>query len=319
MERIFVQIASYRDPELQSTLEDLFVKAADPNRIFVGLCLQWIPELDQACTFNASRNDQVRCIRIQARESLGVCWARHLTQKVWEGEEFTLQIDSHMRFEEHWDEKMISALRVCPSKKAVLSTYPAHYDPPGNLMRGYISSIIPSHFDEWNTLCLKSAEILLEKAPSSPIPGTFCGTCFIFGPSDIISEVPYDPHVYFFGEEVSMSVRLWTKGWDIFHPNIPLVYHNWKREYRPAHWEDVPRAEILDRKSRKRVNHLLGIETGDTDSLVDLERYGLGTIRTLEEYQEFSGIDFAVRSLIGFKLLPRVPDGEFKTIQPFFW
>ena len=34
---IFVQIASYRDPELQWTLKDLFEKAKRPENIFVGI------------------------------------------------------------------------------------------------------------------------------------------------------------------------------------------------------------------------------------------------------------------------------------------
>lgn len=34
---IFVQIASYRDSELQWTLKDLFEKAKRPENIFVGI------------------------------------------------------------------------------------------------------------------------------------------------------------------------------------------------------------------------------------------------------------------------------------------
>jgi hypothetical protein len=47
--RIFVSIPSYRDPECQRTLEDLFSKAAHPNRIFVGVCLQVDPATDTEC------------------------------------------------------------------------------------------------------------------------------------------------------------------------------------------------------------------------------------------------------------------------------
>ena len=35
---IFVQIASFRDPELQYTLQDLFKKAKRPENIFIGIC-----------------------------------------------------------------------------------------------------------------------------------------------------------------------------------------------------------------------------------------------------------------------------------------
>jgi len=38
---IFVQIASYRDPELLPTLQSLFAQAARPQRISVGICQQY--------------------------------------------------------------------------------------------------------------------------------------------------------------------------------------------------------------------------------------------------------------------------------------
>src|SRR5260370_34002212 len=106
MERIFVQIASYRDPELPWTLRDMFEKAAHPERISVGLCLQVMPEGDEACEPTTSRPEQVRCIRCDARGSQGACWARSLTQTLWDGEQFTLQVDSHTRFVPAWDRQV---------------------------------------------------------------------------------------------------------------------------------------------------------------------------------------------------------------------
>ncbi len=49
-------------------------------------------------------------------------------------------------------------------------------------------------------------------------------------------EVPYDPHMQFlfFGEETTMTVRLWTHGWDFFVPPQNVVYHLWSRAYRPT-------------------------------------------------------------------------------------
>jgi len=34
--------------------------------------------------------------------SLGPCWARHLAQSLHNGEDYVLQIDSHMRFRPNW-------------------------------------------------------------------------------------------------------------------------------------------------------------------------------------------------------------------------
>jgi Glycosyltransferase (GlcNAc) len=39
--------------------------------------------------------------------------------------------------------------------------------------------------------------------------------------------VPYDPHIYFTREEISLELRRWTTGWDLFVPNEPVVYHHY--------------------------------------------------------------------------------------------
>jgi hypothetical protein len=109
--------------------------------------------------------------------------------------------------------------------------------------------------------------------------------------------VPHDPFIYFLGTEVSQAVRLWTHGWDFFAPTRSLVYHCYGTGRRKAlHWENHTgwsRAALL---SYRRLGHLLGTEiVAERDALVDLERYGLGTVRSLEEYQEFAGLDFKAR------------------------
>src|SRR5262249_47451337 len=132
--RIFVQIAAYRDPECQWTVRDLFEKAACPDRVTVGTCWQFVPEQDGHCfLIPPPRPRQVRTVRVHAHESGGVCWARHQTQQLWEGEEYTLVIDSHMRFVPGWDVELIEELARCGSPKPMLSCDPPPYTAPDEL------------------------------------------------------------------------------------------------------------------------------------------------------------------------------------------
>ena len=39
--KIFVQIASYRDPELLPTIEDMLKKAKNPENLVFGICWQY--------------------------------------------------------------------------------------------------------------------------------------------------------------------------------------------------------------------------------------------------------------------------------------
>ena len=75
---------------------------------------------------------QVREIRIPWQEATGPCKARHLAQQLWNGEEYFLQIDSHMRFVPGWDIKLKKMLRQAELMslhgKAVVSSYPPAYE-----------------------------------------------------------------------------------------------------------------------------------------------------------------------------------------------
>ena len=60
---------------------------------------------------------------------------------------------------------------------------------------------------------------------------------------DPTTQVPFDPFLpwIFMGEEISMSARLWTAGYDIFSPTINVLNHYYVRRHYPKFWESVNR------------------------------------------------------------------------------
>ena len=130
--KIFVQIASYRDPQLVSTLKDMIANAKRPKNLRFGIARQFNPE-DKFDDLTEYENDKrFRILDIPFEESKGVCWARNLTQQVYEGEEYTMQIDSHMRFAPNWDDemiKMVKQLQKKGHKKPLLTGYVSSFDP----------------------------------------------------------------------------------------------------------------------------------------------------------------------------------------------
>ncbi|WP_142850064.1 GlcNAc-transferase family protein [Telmatospirillum sp. J64-1] len=304
---IFISIASYRDPDCQNTVRDLFRKATHPDRVFVGICWQFVPGEDDDCFVLSTRPEQVRTIEVHASQSRGACWARHRVQELWQGEDFYFQIDSHMRFVPGWDERLIAMLENCPSPKAVLSTYPLGFTPPDELAPDGLVTIHPKGFDDNGVLLQRSTLSGLDLAPERPTPSAFIGAGMVFGPGQLVREVPYDPHLYFQGEEITLAARLWTSGWDIFSPNRVVAYHDYgKRPERPRHWQDQTDWSKLNQRSEQRIRHLLGMEVStDPAVLAELDRYGLGKQRPLSEYEAFARLDFKGR-LIGGKpgLLP---------------
>lgn len=297
---IFVSIASYRDPDLLNTLVSLFGQARDPARLRVGICLQRAAS-DLDCVVPdeilQAYGAQIRLIEVDAAESKGACWARAQVLGLLADEDYYFQIDSHMRFVAGWDERLLRMLALCPSPRNVLSTYPLAFTPPDRLAPEQLVTMRPKGFDLHGVLTLNSTLSALEQAPALPAPTPFVSAGMLFGPADCMREVPYDPYLYFEGEEITLALRLWTHGWDIRQPNRAIAFHNYGQQpERPRHWKDQSRWVELNRQSRERIAALLGLEQrGSSEALRELASYGLGQVRTLAEYEQFSQIDFAAR------------------------
>ena len=74
----------------------------------------------------------------------------------------------------------------------------------------------------------------------------FVAAGFLFAPALFLHEVPFDPFLpwIFMGEEISMSARLWTSGYDIFSPTVNVLNHYYVRRHYPKFWESVNRSDL---------------------------------------------------------------------------
>jgi hypothetical protein len=206
-----------------------------------------------------------------------------------------------MRFVDHWDERLLSMLATCPSRRSVLSTYPLAFTPPDQCAPEQLVTMRPKGFDLHGVMTLNSTLSSLDQAPAVPAPAAFISAGMLFGPAACMLEVPYDPYLYFEGEEIMLAVRLWTHGWDIRQPNQAVAFHNYgPQPERPRHWKDQTHWADLHRVARERIAHLLqlGLKVGE-DALPEIQRYALGRQRSLAEYEQFSGVDFAGRLFQG--------------------
>lgn len=299
-QRILVQIASYRDPECRETIDNLFRQALHPERVYVAICWQHLAGDPEPVHRDRDYGDRVRLIAVDAHDSQGVCWARRMTQHLWTGEEFTLVTDSHMRFIPGWDAAYIAELERCPSDKPLLSCTPASYVPPNDLERDPKPTLRrPDFFNNQGEMRCKG--LTFDRAPDAPIRGAFIAAGFMFSRAEVIREVPYDPYCYFNQEEVLYSIRLWTHGWDVYHPSLVTAYHYYftpKVETKALHWKDSARWTDYQKRGLERFNYLTEHDSrAGVDSLSELRTYGLGNERSLDGFQLFTGVDFRAKKI----------------------
>lgn len=296
---IFVSIANYRDSETPHTVADLLRQAAHPDRIRVGVWSQVVPGVDDDCL--APDLPQVRQVCVNAQTSRGACWARSCILTQLRGNEtYVLQIDSHSRFEPGWDERFIHMLALCPSPRPVLGAYPVAYTPPRELGRKVMVQMGIKAFNRAGVPTLAPRTLSYAKRPAQPAPAAFVGANCLFARAEAFDEVPYDPYLYFYGEEVSLSVRLWTHGWDLFAPNDVLMYHDYTQRARPRHWTDHEDWTAFDRLSFARYRYLMaGVPPRDPEALVDIERYGMGQKRSVAAFCQMAQVNLVQPCLTG--------------------
>lgn len=297
---IFVQIPSYRDKECIPTIEDIFYKAQSPERITVGVCWQYDPEAGETPLELKKYGEQVRILNVPSDQSKGVAWARHQAQLLWRDEDYILQIDSHTRLVGHWDDNILRELRHCPSEKAVLSCPPHGYIAPDLIRKDNRPTFRrPKGFSSSGLLQLSSD--FFDAPLSIPTKAAFVVPRFIFSSSKLIKEVPVDPHLYVEEEDITLSARMWTHGWDIYSPGSILLYHLYNNDgkQRPLHWKDFKDWIELQNSSRQRYRYIMGIDTPKAhERIEEFDKYKLGDSRPLSEYTAFCGIDFVHNNVV---------------------
>jgi hypothetical protein len=298
--KIFVQIASYRDPELNKTLEDCISKAKNPDKLVFSIAWQHSSE-DEWDNLDKYKNDsRFKIIDINYKDSQGACWARNLLQQQYDGEEYTLQLDSHHRFLENWDDELIQMYKLLKKKghkKPLLTSYASSYEPT-NDPNGRVTTPWKTDFDRFfpeGPAFFIPSSIDNYKELTEPIPGRFYSAHFAFTTGKFCIEVQHDPKFYFHGEEGSISVRAFTWGYDIFHPHKVIVWHEYLRNNKRKQWDDDPVWVSRNVESHTRNRKLLRMDNEPDD--IDFGPYGLGNVRTLKDYERYAGVRFSNRSL----------------------
>ena len=293
--KIFVSVASYRDPQLIPTLLDAQDKMSGEHEVKFGIVCQ---EFDRHLP-NFSKIQNYSLITMHPKFARGAGFARAEALKLYDGENYYLQIDSHTRFVKNWDKLCISQLsdakRVTMNNKTMLSYFPAPFIPEKK--GDYFPKSSESHptmptrqFPVHKKNKYWGAERIFfanDHRPHPEVSKTVLAG-FIFASADLIKEIPYDPEISFFGEEICFAVRAWTRGWDICSPSENIVYHFYGREDHKKIWKDINLRkiswkELEEISAEKQRKVLCGIEQGI---------FGAGTVRSLSDYEKFVGINF---------------------------
>ena len=249
--------------------------------------------------------------------SKGPCWARHRLQSFYQNEDYFLQIDSHTQFEKDWDLALINQLNSIKGlsddayfSKPIITSYPRGFEVINleneEFKLDSIDDLVYSIAYRKDSMFMRdlfSRQIGRPLKTDQPVHGYLLAAGCLFADGCFVKEVPYDPNYYFYGEEISMMLRAFTKGFSIFHtPNIPIfhLYNNDpETSGRQLHWnpdEDKNRITKWHELEKQSIQRLTDLIEGNLE-----EFWSLGKVSTLDDYTNLSGLDYKNKKVLDEK------------------
>jgi hypothetical protein len=277
------------------------------------VCHQWddtVPGAGFAAVDHLAERTELRLIRYPWTASRGGCWARHAVQGLYDGEDYTLQCDAHSRLAPDWDVDLVEAMHEVPSTKPLFTgSPPLYWFEDGNEVRdGTSTDPVPVTVAEFWT-----EDGWIQHPTMSASPGLAPGARrtrilsggFVFTLGRWNREVRQDPEHLYTGEELALTLRSFTWGYDLWNPSTRVIWHRSHPQTNPKYITDDPdgRQEWRDLVALRRLRALLA---GDPERA--LGPYTLGTERTLEDYRIFSGLDCVTHDIHPDALAGRPPD-----------
>mmetsp|Transcript_18635 Transcript_18635/g.26408 ORF Transcript_18635/g.26408 Transcript_18635/m.26408 type:complete len:576 (-) Transcript_18635:187-1914(-) len=318
---IFIAIASYRDYQCKETLDSIFTRAKYPNRVRVAIVDQIEDGVDtpcntpfQPCTENPNQTackykGQIDDYEMEAELAIGPVFARHIGHRMYRGEYYTMQVDAHVTFAQDWDTDIVMQLEATQNDMAVLSTYLSDIsgalDPATGYSRMKTRPIMCNTDYETDAqgahLRHKSQPERVPTIQEMPQMQPYWAAGFSFSRGHFVVNVPYDLYqpMIFQGEESSIGIRAFTYGYDHYAPQRSICFHTYasgheERNKVPHFWQHAAKYAGTGKKAMVRLLGLIGMlpevdpETWDHR---EEERYGAGSVRSLEKFFTTFGID----------------------------
>jgi hypothetical protein len=280
METILVFIACRLDNDLLNTVNDLLDKANEPNNLDIVIYNQ---DFEEGMWQQSQFPDNVTLINVREDKTRNVTQVRaHAHLYIKPSHKYYLCIDAHTRFDKGWDKIMVDAVdnydgdclitcypKVYTSKDGV-DTYSKHNQHMVNVLKSDIHCNYKFRF---------TAEAIENKGDYYRSLGA--GGYHI---SDIywLANVGYDPYAGWQFEELDMTLRSYTNGYDVVNYKDTPIYHLYDHSQRksikqPTFNFDIDTRERILSKLHKQNSTFLEhkYQLGNKRSIYDwIEEYG---------------------------------------------
>lgn len=232
---IFVSIAAQDDEELKNTVRFIFENADNPEVVSVGIALTAMKNktLKEAKELVKKYNVRLDFVKQKRNDlsTIGIGKGRSRAAKLYQDEDFMIQVDCHSYFDKSWDTKLLSlfneAMREVDDDNLVLTGIPPvyrycckeHSDPiksmphnryPYYVLQSFFVNVIP----RWDEVDISEA-VSEELIPCSKV-----SPAFIMGNKKFAKNPGIHEKATFYDEDLTQSINLFGRGFAFVFPNV---------------------------------------------------------------------------------------------------
>lgn len=276
---IYLAIASFRDLELVNTVYSALSNAYDRNQIFFYIFSQDENHPKLESLFELFDTSNYFYDKEHHSISTGVGYARSRTQSLLSNQyRYYLQVDSHTQFSKDWDKNLIDDYERLQDTWSpyIFSTYPPGYTYQRFGDIKFETDGVPAAvrlFEEPSMIYTFGAQYDAYYGGDVGQESAYFCAGLAFGYTEYFIKVPYDKHLYFQGEEHTMSLRFYDAGIKIVCPPSVYLFHDYVGTRRKRNWEENPVWGEYENASADRVKKFFAGDPLDGWGMSSLEKY----------------------------------------------
>jgi hypothetical protein len=220
--KILISIVSYREKELLNTVKSFYDDASNKDNLLFAI----VSQDDEHPDLSFIASECLHYTQVHWKDTFGVTWARSIAQKAFTEFDYYLQLDAHMFSEKDWDLKLIDSFNEAKllCEKPVLTCYPAMYRIENN--ERILGPVRSNGCSDISGLVWSSGSWPNHRSNFKSMEiNNYINAAVVFSTKDFVDEVPYDPSVTFFHEEICLTMRSEASGFTPVCVVSPIFYH----------------------------------------------------------------------------------------------
>jgi hypothetical protein len=240
MPKILVSMIAYRERFLAESVRDCLEKAEFPENLHFSIVSEQEHDAEHA-DLSFVPGEQITYRRYDLSEFRGIMWSREKTTDVDIDYDFILYTCGHNLFAPRWDslvlEEYSKATLEWP-KAMITSSGPEFeytsdgsisYQPRSGMVENRYRPAIPGDYAPGYGF----PNSLMENVPPTTgvVRDTYMQLSWVFAPRQYVLDVPIDVKMGYHGEEISLTVTSWARGWRFFATPKILYFHDTYKEY----------------------------------------------------------------------------------------